>query len=328
MLQLLKNNNPFTVLILLIFTFLVKMQVLLHPQLPVPVVNSYLYNTLLSGISFLMQGNAFAFTLLAVFMVFGQAIYLNRIASSHKLFYRPTYIPAFVFLSVTSLTSSFNFFSQALVINWFLLWAVDIMLHFNQTVNPRKFLFNAGFVLAIAALLQFTYVGFFLLLLVFMITLRPFTLGEWVVATLGYITPFYFYAGILFLIDKTAVLKEFPHIGLSLPAHIQSVIYFSGAVGGIFILLAAGIYGMQLQLPKSSIYIRRSWVALINYLAIAIILSLLMPYNVAGSWLLPMPALSLVISHALNMEKNKRFSNFIFYFSLLLVVFCQVAITF
>jgi hypothetical protein len=35
-----------------------------------------------------------------------------------------------------------------------------------------------------------------------------------------------------------------------------------------------------------------------------------------------MPALSIIISHGLLLEKNKRFSNFIFYFSLSLLVFC------
>jgi len=42
-------------------------------------------------------------------------------------------------------------------------------------------------------------------------------------------------------------------------------------------------------------------------------------------WVLIIPALTLIISHALYMEKNKRFSNFAFYFSLLLLVFCQLA---
>lgn len=328
MLQLLKYNSPFTVLTLLIVALLFKLQVLIHPQLLQNIPGDFLYNEAVIMLGYVFGGNAFAFTLIAVLMLFAQAIYINRIAAKHKLFYRPTYIPAYVFLFITSLNPVFSYFSECLLINWFVIWGVDVMLSFTQTANPRKFLFNAGFLLGIAALFQFPAIIFFLLLIIFMATLRPFNLGEWVVAILGYGTPFYFCAGLLYLFNQTELIRHWPVALFSFHADWHHHIYIYGLLGGLSILLLFAIVAMQAQLPKSGIYVRRSWVAIIFYLVISIIVVLFLPDYIQAAWLIALPVLSLLISHALNMEKNKRFSNFIFYFSLIFVLFCQIAINY
>jgi hypothetical protein len=43
-------------------------------------------------------------------------------------------------------------------------------------------------------------------------------------------------------------------------------------------------------------------------------------------WLIAIPAAALIISHALYLEKSKWFSNFAFYFSLLILIVCQWAL--
>jgi hypothetical protein len=45
----------------------------------------------------------------------------------------------------------------------------------------------------------------------------------------------------------------------------------------------------------------------------------------SGSWLVVMPGLSLLVAHAFSLENSKWFSNIVFYFSLLFVVYCQIA---
>ena len=325
MLRLFRNNSPFTVIILFIFALLVKIQSLLHAEAPLPIAGHFLYNYLIRGLNFVFQRGAFAFTMLAIFILFIQSLYLKSIATRHKLFPRYTYIPAFVFLLLTSIYPPFNTFNETMLLNWFLLGAVDIMFGFTQTTQPRKLIYNASFLLCMAALFQFTLLAFFLLLLVGMVMFRPFNVGEWSVALMGYVTPLYFLTSILFLFDRLYLYSQWPHVGFSLSTHVLSVFYLILTLVGILILLASGIYAMQKNVAMSNIYIRRDWIAISFYLIICVVVAFLTPHAVQSAWLITMPALSIIISHALLLEKNKRFSNFIFYFSLVFLVFCLMA---
>ena len=301
------------------------MQVLLHAVAPEPVAGHFIYNYFIKAVSLVFQHNAFAYTILAIFVLFIQSLYLKSIATRHKLFPRYTYIPAFVYLLLTSIYPQFSTFNETLILNWLLLGAVDIMFGFTQTTQPRKLIYNAGFLLSMAALFQFTLLAFFLLLLVGMVMFRSFNIGEWSVAIMGYITPFYFLASILFLLDRFYLFSQWPHVGFSLSSHVASVFYLILTLVGIFILLASGIYAMQKNVAMSNIYIRRDWIAISFYLIISIVVAFLTDRSIKSAWLITMPALSIIISHALLLEKNKRFSNFIFYFSLIFLIFCLTA---
>ncbi len=325
MLRLFRNNSPFTVILLFIFALIVKIQVLLHPFTPEPVTGHFFYNYTLRAINIVFRHGAFAFTLFAIFLVFIQSLYLKSIATRHKLFPRDTYIPAFVYLLLTSIYPPFNSFNETLILNWLLLGAVDIMFGFTQTTQPRKLIFNASFLLSMAALFQFTLLSFFLLLLIGMVMFRSFSLGEWSVAIMGYATPFYFMAGILFLADKFYLYTHWPHAGFSLSDHVVSIFYMILTLVGIFILLASGIFAMQKNVAMSNIYVRRDWIAISFYLILSVVNAFLTDHTVKSAWLITIPGLSIIISHALLLEKNKRFSNFIFYFSIIFLIFCLMA---
>ncbi|WP_123985176.1 DUF6427 family protein [Taibaiella soli] len=326
MLQLVRNNSPFTVLILFIFTLLIKMQVLLHPVAPVALPGYYLYNHLLSFLNIFLGNGAFAYTLLGIIMLFGQSLYLTAITTRHRLFYKPTYIPAFCYLLVTSVTPAFSYFSSAMVVSWLLLMAIDTMLFFPQSVNPRKYIFNAGFFCALAALFQFSAIAFVLLLIMALILLRSFTLGEWMVGLLGVFTPIYLWAGILFLNDQLPQFKDWVQVGISLPKQIHNPVYLLGTFAAMSILIASGFYVMQGQMPKSTINVRRSWGVITSGWIISSIAAAFTGSEVSAAWLISLPAVALVIAQPMYLEKSKRFSNFIFYFSLLMVFFCQIAI--
>ncbi len=218
MLRLFRNNSPFTVIILFIFALVVKFQAVLYPVMPMPVARHFMYNYILRALYVVFRHGAFAYTMLAIVILFIQSLYLKSISIRHKLFPRYTYVPAFVYLLLTSIYPPFNCFNETLLINWLLLGAVDIMFGFTQTTQPRKLIFNASFLLSMAALFQFTMLAYFFLLLVGMVMFRSFNLGEWSVAAMGYATPPYFLACILFLADRSHLYTEWPHIGFSLSA--------------------------------------------------------------------------------------------------------------
>ena len=249
MLQLIRNNNPFTVLILFIFTLLVKLPALLHPQLPVAADDTILFNWLLLGMKAVLGANAFAWTFFAIVCLFLQGLYLNAITIRHRLFAKPTYVPLFCYLVLTSVMPGYSYFTAPLMVCWCLLVCFDVMLQFSQSGQPRKHIFNAGFMLSVAALFHFPAVFYFLLLVVALILLRPFTIGEWVVALIGYITPLYFFSGLLFLTDRLPSLAKWPDLGISLPHQVHHPVFLLGSFGSVIILTASGLFVLQWQMP-------------------------------------------------------------------------------
>ena len=299
-----------------------KMQALLHPAMPVAIEDHIIFQWILRTLSF----SAFAYTLLAVILVFLQAIYINFIAEKHKLFAKSGYYPAFMFLLFSSLYPAFNYFSEPLLINWFVLIAIDIMLSFPKTLRPNRQLFNAGFVICLPALLQFPALGFFLLLLTAFLLLRSYRHSEMVVTLLGYLTPVYFFAGILYLIDRIDVLKNSVGISYGIPQLSSSRIYLVGTIGGLAVFLLLGLFAFQQLSGRMTIYIKRSWVMVFCYLAVGVLVSMLAVSAVHAEWILVLPPLSLIAAQIFSMENPRRLSIFMFYFSLALLIFSLITI--
>jgi hypothetical protein len=176
------------------------------------------------------------------------------------------------------------------------------------------------------ALFQFPALGFFVLFMFALIFLRPFNIGEWVVGLMGYLTPIYFFIVILFLVDKLPVLLKIARLRLSIPKHMENPVYMAGAITGLAILAIAGSFALQQYMSRLTIYIRRSWGLIYIYLVVAAGLAFIAVSSVNAEWSLILPPLSFIIAHSFYLEKTKRFSNFAFYFSMVLLVFCQFSL--
>lgn len=324
--RLFRNYGPFSVLVLIIFAFLAKLQALSHPVAPTPLPDHIFFASLLRLLDEIFEAGAFGYTLLAVINLVGQALFLNYIAVRHRLFVRNSYFPAYTYILLSSLNPSLNYFSEPLLINWLLLIALNIMLTLSQTTHPRKQIFNAGFVLCLPVLVQFPAIGFLLLFIASLILLRSFNFGEWVVGLMGYLTPVYFFVCILFLTDNFHLIPRLPELGFSVPKNYDHPLYRTGSIVGQSILALVGIIAIQQLLPKVTISIRRSWLLVVFYFIVSLLVTFVAVSAVNAEWLIVLPSLSLVIAQAFCLEKTKRFSNFVFYFSLALLIFCQLTL--
>jgi len=121
-------------------------------------------------------------------------------------------------------------------------------------------------------------------------------------------------------------LKTMFHLGFSIPRHMKHPLHIVGIITGLAILLVIGSVALQQQLSKLTIYIRRAWGLIYTYLFVSTGIALIAVSSVNAEWLIAIPALSILITHAFYFEKSKRFSNFTFYFSLLLLIGCQLII--
>ena len=325
MLQIVRNNNPLTVLILFIYALVANWQVLFHPQMPVVPEGDFLFHIITGFMGVVLFQSAFGFTFLAVVMLALQGIYLNAIANRYKLFARPTYLTAFVYISLASLYPAFGLFSQPLLVNWVLIMLISAILQLAQSQKPRKLIFNTGFAIGMAALLSFPAIAYVLLFIIALSMLRNPNPGEWMVAILGCLTPIYFTAGLLFLFDVLHWLPGWVNIGFNLPRNIQHPVYLVGMLTGVITLFAMGVYALQMQLGRVTMFVRRAWTVLSIGLIFTVLVALFTNFEIKMAWLVVIPILALVTTNAYYAEKNKAFSNFAFYFMILLVVFCIMA---
>ncbi len=323
MLHLVRNNSPYTVIILFIFSLVVKLQALLHPVAPVLVPDHFVFAFVVRMLNYVLAGSGFAYTMLTVILLFTQAIYLNGVVMRHKLLNKPTYVVAFLYILFTSLSPEFSYFSEPLLINFCLIAGMDTLLGLHQSHHPRKQVFNAGFALSMASLLYFQGLGYLLLLLIGLLFLRSFNFGEWIVAIIGYVVPLYFLAGFLFLGDSIHLLRVWPEVGIALPRQLTNPAYAIGGVVGVLTLLICSLVVLHPQMIKSSVFMRHNWIVIMFYFIISLIIAIGTDFLVKSTWLVVMPSLAIIIANAFYLEKNKGFSNFVFYFSLLLLVFCQ-----
>lgn len=325
MLQIIKNNNPLTVIILFIYALAINWQVLFYPQLPVIPEGEFLYQIIANFTSVILFNSAFGFTMLTVIMLVLQAIYLNAVANKHKLFPKPTYVVAFIYLSLTCLFKPFGYFSQPLLVNWVVIMLIDVILQLSEAHKAKKLVYNAGFAIGVGALILFPVIIYMLLLTVAVTMLRRFNPTELIIVLLGVLTPIYFAAGILYLFDVLHWMPNWVHIGFSLPRSLSQPVYTIGMLVGIIVLFTTGTYMLQKQMLRVSIFIRRGWTVLAFGLIISLIAATFTEYEVQSAWLMTMPILCLVTANAYYSEKSKAFSNFAFYFTLLLVIFCKIA---
>lgn len=326
MLNILRTHSPFTVILLAILALLLKLQPLLHPVAPALGEGAVFFGYVLRLTDRLLHGSAFAYTFLAVGMVFAQSVYLSGISNRHRLTQRPGYLAAFVYLCLTSCYPAFNYFSAPLLANWFLLLGLDIILSFHQQNGVRKRLFNAGFVFSLAVLVQASAVWSLLLLLMAIILLRAANPAELVVAALGCLTPFYFAVSLLFLADLLPLVKGWWTFSLSVPRRVLHPRHFFGNVGGAVFVAGAGLFSLQHSLGRLAISVRRSWGAVTSYGLVSLLIAATTPKGTDASWLVCLPPLALVGALPLGAEMNRRFGTFIAFLLPALVIFCQLSI--
>jgi hypothetical protein len=313
--RLFRNTNPFAVLLLFVFAFL--LFVLPSTALEVKtemVHHSVMYSYVLEFFNWLFGSNKGAFVFLSLCLTLFQALYLNYLSVRNKLFHQTGYLPALLFVFLSAISSSFRTFTATQLAVCFLLPAMNLIFSIGSSQSPRKHLFNIGFLFSLIALIIQPAYMFFVLMYLCIAFLRPIYLVEWVVLLLGFLTPIYFFTTILYLFDFTSwidligklqllPLKDFH---LPVPNLIYSVFFV--------VLLITGIYLLQSQLTLLTIYVRRCWAIIFGMLVFSSIVALFMHQDQSGNWLLVVPASTLLISNIFTSDKRKQFVTFAFYF--------------
>lgn len=321
MLQLFRGNSPFSVIALFLTAICLKLGWLVHPLLPVVFSDQVAWSKIVEWISLFLGNSAFGFTFLALINIIGQALYLNRMVNANHLFVANTYLPALIYVLISTLLPDWNYFSASLTANWFLLAAFNGMLQLSLSPETRKNIFNIGFFVSCAAILAFPYLVFILLLFVALGMIMSFKAVEWVMALFGLLTPVYFLVGILFLTNGLDLLQHMVSIGFAAPPWKGNAIRLIMISGMLLLLLICGFIYLNIYGERMLTQVKKSWGIVIAGLAIALVSGVFSSFPGFSIWLSVVPFLSLVVSNIWIEQRKIILIRILFYLLLAVVIF-------
>ena len=324
MLNIFRNYNPFSVIALFVWTLLLKLSILIHPEPAFFAARSQVMWLKLSTFLYLILGNApFLITFFAVCNLFGQAIFLNSIANRHHLFPKSNYFPALSYILVTSLFTDWNYLSAALISNWLILAMLSSMLKLYAASDARKQIFNIGCFISLTAMLVFPDIIFICLLLLALAILRPFKAAEWMVALLGILTPFYFLAGLLYLSDDLYLMKHMMSIGFSLPKKLDNAPVVLASFSMMIIMIVTGIYYLNYFMSRMLFQNKKWWWVIFAAFFISILAGIFTVAKGYNQWMALLVPGSFIIANAWFEERKRWVTNVLFYLFVAVIIFAQ-----
>jgi len=226
-----------------------------HPQIVTAESDGLIYN-ILSSLYFLPVT---AIGLLYHIIVILQALRLNYALNDLRMFPKPAYTTALAYVLLTALVPQWNNISSALVINSMIIWLLFRLLKLYSSHSPKTLVYNIGLITSCTILLYFPTVSLIPLVFIALGIYRPFRLNEWMIMLLGIITPFYFYAGYLFLTDQLETTVRQMNVFQLQIIRPASLLFTFITFAYASLVIIAGIYMWQSNSNRMVIQVRKNW---------------------------------------------------------------------
>lgn len=265
--------------------------------------DGFLYDKLLQGLQSFETRHASAF--LGFFLIYFQAVALNRLCNRFKLMQRPNYLTGMSYLLISSLFSEWFVLSSAMVANTFFIWIMYGLAGIYNSQHVKSTIFNLGVILGIATFFYYPAALFIVLIFAGLVFSRPFRLAEWFMVILGFISPVYFLISILFLGNRLQ-LPAMPLLDFSIPpiAHAPWAI---ASIILVVITTLAGVYFVIQNMRRQIVHTRKTWNLLFFYCFIALIIPFFNHSNKFHYWILGVIPFALIAGSAFLYPEKRWF---------------------
>lgn len=213
-----RSLHPLNLLLLVAYLIFMRIAIFLNlpPELSFEILEPYtkLFINLPKD-AFSSEANVF----LAALITLVQALIFNRIINNHGLLAKPSYLPALLYVTGTSLFLQFLILSPALICNFLLIIIIDKFLKLSKTSSAMSIMFDVGMIIAIGTLIYFPFILMLLMLWLSLLMYRAFSWREWISGLLGFLTIFMFVAVFYYWNDNIhrfidiwqPLTNKFPH---------------------------------------------------------------------------------------------------------------------
>ncbi|HUP11359.1 MAG TPA: hypothetical protein VM187_04090, partial [Niastella sp.] len=285
MIVLFKQKAPANIVLLFLFGLLIKLPLFLYPRvIVVPQTDGRLYTAFINSIGTTGGGGVIA-SIIALFVLYIQALMVNYMINEYRLTVRQTFLPAMAFMLITSLLPEWSYMSAVLLSNLFIILMFIILFSLYNVSAGNGRIYNIGLLAGLASYLFFPSIFFSISVMIGLMILRPFRLNELFLLVMGALTPYYFHAAYLFLYDQLALQQFFQTLYLHLPP-LQHSLWVVAAIVLLCIPFLLGGFYIQLQLRKMLIQARKNWSILLVYLLISFLIPFINSSPSFYTWLL------------------------------------------
>jgi hypothetical protein len=260
---------------------------------------------------------------IAIFIIFAQAFYLNYFLNDIRFIPRSTFLPAFVYVLLSSLFNELSFFSPQLLSLCFLLPVVHNVFLFYKKENASGLLFDTAFLAGITTLFYFPAIIFLLVLVISLLATRGFNIKEWSLCVLGYLIPFILVVAFLYWTNDlsyiNSVLSFSKHYFLSVSfknVHIQLIIILTM----LFLLCVWSLWRIRQNFFKMLV----QWRMYINITSLLLVCaSVVMVFGLEASpaslWFIIVP-LSAIVAYNFAELKQVRWAEYAHLLVILLII--------
>jgi hypothetical protein len=196
---------------------------------------------------------------------------------------KPGFVPAMTFLLLSALLP-FRITTFFILISGLLIGLLKILIIIYKQEQPNNNLIAAGFITGILAAMNTVYWTTYLWLIIALFIMRPSSIKEWLICTMGFVLPFYFVLSWQYLTDQLDLISFF-----SIKAFTFTIPRYSTLIWtkiAVFITLPVlGLWAYSSQISKMVIQNRKAYLT-VFILSVLILLILLLQLNVLGNELM------------------------------------------
>lgn len=195
MIQFFRQNNFFTTLMLIPYTFIVRMACFYLSQPPIEMKTGGVLYSIFEA-SFAEKpilSNVVINLVIAI-----TAILVNRVVIKHRLSRYQTLIPGLIYIVLVSWLEVFMAFSAIHIANFFLMIGYLSIFKFSKKTSYSIVVFDGSFYFALAALFYTPYIIFLIPAIMGFINLDSFRLRDFFNALIGVLVPFFIVMGLLY----------------------------------------------------------------------------------------------------------------------------------
>ena len=257
MTYLFKHNNPLALILLAALAVIPVFQPWSLPSLSQAQDNSPVFEKLLYFFSWLNPSTGITSQLFACVLIFTESLFLNKVISDHKLMEKAGYIPALSFLLLNAITPN-ALMPSNIIINVILISIFKLMVVSYKQNRSYNILIVIGFLSGFVASFNTSYLLIYIWASLAILIMRPISLREWALLTVGFIMPFYFLFAGLYLTDQLKFQSIFPAIILNFSMPQLSLLKWI-SLGCLLILPLLSIIKAGDKLGKMVLQVRKSY---------------------------------------------------------------------
>jgi hypothetical protein len=272
MIKQFRSLNPINIALLIGFAFFLRLAIFL--KLPAEVSFDFIepFTKLLITIPLESAFTPVANVFIALAITLLQAFIFNRIVNHYNLLGKPTFLPALLYVTTSSLLTPFALLSPTLICNFLVLWMISKYLSVYRRDDVRSVMFDLGMIVGLGTLIYFPFIAMLPLLWISLIIFRPFNWREWLIGLIGFITIFFFLAVFYYWNDS---LDQFYRIWLPLatpfPTRLHFNIYQYLVLVPLVLIFILAVFQLRQNFFKSFVQIRKSFQLLFFMLLLGLI---------------------------------------------------------